>query len=59
MAMNTSHWILKSSDLYVFIPITLLAFNTYSTQSNPNDSLIRCNKSKKNSVNNGLTLFLN
>ena len=38
MAMNTSHGILKSRDLYVFVPITLLAFNTYSTQSNPNDS---------------------
>ncbi len=50
MAINTSHWILKSSDLYVFVPITLLAFNTYSPQSNPNDSLIRCNKSKKTAL---------
>jgi len=50
MAMNTSHWILKSSDLYVYLPVTLLAFNTYSTQSNPNDSLIRCNKSKKTAL---------
>jgi len=50
MVMNTSHGILKSRDLYVFVPITLLAFNTYSTQSNPNDSLIRCNKSKKTAL---------